>query len=226
MALEERSYSGRLFRPKPAIHTQEDGQLIIVATPWGAKSGGEKTIQSMQEFFLSSRDDQEVTSPFEKLTCLSATANNLRAAVMLTNDVIYQEENRNEYKTGLELFAMARTDREVAWVQIGQPQVFLDREGFPIIPMAGQSDLALDLSASESLLPPLPVHLLGVASTSNFGVYSFRPQPGDRLILLSRTLVPPKFFHLSRRERNTNDITRTLAAADPHSPFWLALLPL
>ena len=67
------------------------------------------------------------------MTCLSPQANNLRAAVMLANDVIYREENKNEYQSGAEVFVFSRNATEVSFVQIGQPHVFLHRKSKPLI---------------------------------------------------------------------------------------------
>lgn len=226
MRFVERSYSGRLFRPRPETHVERDGRLLIAATPWGPRSSAQRAIQTLTDYFLSWREDNEATSPFEVLSSLSPMANHLRVAVMFANDSIYQEENRSEYKAGVELAVIARSPDELAIIQIGHPQIFLDRPGFNLIPVAMNVDLSVDLSSGTELLPPLPQNMLGVTRTSNFSVISLRPQPHDRLVLISRSILPPELYQVSRSERDLEHISRVLSSADPHNPFWLAVYEL
>ena len=45
MTLEERSFSGKLFRPTPEVHIEEDGGFGVVATAWGNKQTAKKVIE-------------------------------------------------------------------------------------------------------------------------------------------------------------------------------------
>src|SRR5688572_5598562 len=126
-SFSERPYSGRSFRPRPEIHIDTATNLLIVATPWGPRASARSAIDRMLEYFTLASSDGGVTSPFEKLTCLSMAANNLRMATLLANEILYREDNRNEYKTGVELFCASCSDQELIWLQLGQPQVMLAR---------------------------------------------------------------------------------------------------
>lgn len=226
MELVSRSYSGNLFRPKPEVYCERDGVLCIVATPWGPRNSARKVVQTIQDFFLSAKSDQEVTSPFQRLTCISPLANNLRVAVMLANDVIYREDNRNELTSGVELFVCARSGSEVVWTHIGQPHVLLDRKNLPIITLSTSPDAAFDFSVGQNWLPPLPSALLGTDATSNFQIRSFRPQKEDRLLLASRSLLPQQLQLMPRDKRNLEALTLELSSSDAQMPFWLGQVTL
>jgi hypothetical protein len=221
MSFSERSYSGEIFRPRPEVIATEDGSLLVVATPWGPRNSARKMAQFIQDSFLSARDDHEATSPFARLTCLSPLANQLRLTVKLANDMLYNEENKNEYLSGCELTAIARTQNEIVFIQIGFPFVMLDRPTSGLTPMGYQSDLATELSMGQGMLPPLPSQLLGLDPTSDFSVHSLRPVRGDRFVLVSRSSIPAEIYALPFGRRGLDDITKTLAATDARTPFWL-----
>ena len=180
--MDERSFSGKTQRPTPEIHFAEDGSFGAIVTPWGSRSSVKRVTDMLTDFISSAKSDIETTSPFQMLTCISPIGNTLRAAVMLTNDVLYREENKNDYQSGVELLVFSRSVTEVSFVQIGAPNVFLSRKGLPLTPLSLNIDLALEWGRANKQLSPLPQELLGVHSTSNFRVVSFRPLPGDKLI--------------------------------------------
>lgn len=226
MTFSERSYSGKLFRPRPEIHNDENHRLLIVATPWGPRSSAKRAIKIIQDYFLSALEDKESTAPFARIACLSPLANNLRIAVKLANDAIYSSENKNEYLSGIELFVVAQNHSEVVWVQVGYPYVLLDRPQKSLIPFGSMQDLSVEFSTRAENLPPLPNKLLGVDAYSDFAVESFRPSQHDRFILISRSHVPNQFFKLSPGERQLDNLSHILSQDDPEMPFWLGLYDL
>ncbi len=223
MDIQDRSYSGRTFRPRPEIHVEENGQLLIVATPWGSRSGAKKVIECIRDFYLSARNDQEVTSPFQMLTCLSPAANNLRVAIMLANDMLYREDNKAEYVSGVELFVASRVDQEFVWAQVGHPQVFLKRSKQAPVVLGGSLDLSMNLSGPETMAP-LPQSLLGLTTTSNFSVQFFRPQQGDQILLLSRSRVAPQIFTLP--SFSLEKLSDSLVKDSPEMAFWMGLVQI
>jgi hypothetical protein len=226
MPIQERSYSGQLFRPTPEIYIQEDGSFGVIATPWGNRQGARKSIELLTDYILSARQDIEATSPFQKLTCLSPLANNLRAGVMLVNDSLYREDNKSEYVTGVELLVFARHHQEMAFAQVGYPQLLLARQGLPWIPLSVQMDLAVEFSMPDGPLAPLPPNLLGLHSTTNMNISSFNTQPGDRLIFLSHSVATIPLSNYSFEQTDLDSISSTLANQYPHLPFWLGLFDL
>lgn len=226
MGFEERSYSGKLLRPAPEVHIEDDGTFGIVATPWGARGTGRKAIDAIKDFVLSARQDNEATSPFQKLTCLSPMANNLRVAVMLANDMIYREDNKSEYTAGVELLAFSQANGELAFAQVGYPALYLARRNLPWIPLSVQVDLSTEMSEPPDVLPPLPQNLIGLHTTTNMNVSSFRTQPHDRLVLLSHSVASHPVFTNPFDQTTVEGVTETLSRRYPDLPFWLGVFHL
>lgn len=226
MELQERSYAGKIFRPRPEVHCDPQGNLCVIATPWGNRSVAKKVIQSILDFFMSARADEEVTSPFATITSLSPMANNLRISIMLANDTIRREENRAEYHGGVELFVGAKHEREFCFAQIGGPHLLLNRSGFDLQVIAGAPDCATYNSRKSELLAPLPSALLGISETSNFAVQTARLEENDQLVLLHRSLLPPRLLVLKEHQRNLKNMSSILANHSPDLPFWLGILSL
>jgi len=224
MKLQERSYNGKFTRPRPEIYIEEQASLVIIATPWGVRSGARRAIQTITDFYLSAMNDIEVTSPFQKLTCLSPTANSLRASIMLANDVVSQEENRNEYLSGLEIFVAARAGQEFSFIQLGFPQVFLDRQDADVITTGCLTDLSLDFGPKRNSYPPLPNSLLGIHSTTSPTIRTLRLLENDRLLLVSHSWIPSEFFKLTRAQRTLGGLSSSFSTNVPDEPFWVGIL--
>jgi hypothetical protein len=224
MIIQERSYSGPIFRPRPEIHWDKSGQLLIIATPWGPRSSAKKAIQVIQDYFVSAQEDEEATSPFARMTCLSPLANHLRIAVKLANDTIYNEDNKREFVSGIELFVMVRHNQEAVWTQIGYPYAFLDRSERPLIAFGTQIDLSTEFSVGDHTLAPLPHKILGIEKSSDFAVETFRPSREDRLILISRSGIPSSFFQIEKENRTLDHLSTVFSKDNPDLPFWLGVV--
>lgn len=224
MELEERSYSGQLFRPTPILHMEKDGSLIVVATPWGLRSGSKKAVENIVDLYLSSKSDGEATSALDIMSSLSQAANQLRSSVQLANRTLYQEENREEYQTGLEIFVGTLIGNEFSFVQVGQPQVFLLRESYPIAPLATNVDLSVSLSPPGKLLSPVPAAMMGLEPEVNLAVHSYGIQTGDRIALLSRSFATSRFLSMDCGDAHLDSMTSELVKQDQHMPFWLGLV--
>ncbi len=226
MQLDERSYAGQIFRPKPETYFEEDGSFGVVATPWGPRAAAKRTIEILKDYILSARQDMEATSPFQKLTCLSPLANTLRVGVMLANDSLYREENKNEHISGVELLVFSHQFGELAFAQVGHPNFFLARLGMPWIPLSVQFDLSTELSRPPEILPPLPQNMIGLHTTTNLNVSSFKTQAQDRLIFLSHSHVSHPMNTVTFERTSLDKISETLAQRHPNLPFWLGVLAL
>ncbi len=217
-----RPYSGKQFRPVPEIHSDE--KTLVVATPWGNRDSAKKAIDRILEYLILCNEDREATTPFQRLSCLSVGANNLRIAALLANESIFREDNHTEYRNGTELFAMSLSEGELVWVQIGQPQILLVRKMRQVVTLAGAMDLSFDMSDGEELLPSLPNQLLGLDSSLNLTINSFRPQDLDQLILLSHSQLPRDLYQLNSNEFELDKISQRLAKLSPQLAFWLGLI--
>jgi hypothetical protein len=224
LTFEERPYSGRTFRPRPEIYLDPQSNFLIVATPWGTRSAARKVIERMTDYIALAREDREATSPFQRLSCLSTAANNLRVAALLANEALFRDDNKQEYRTGVELFAGLLDEGEFSWLQSGNPQLLLSRKDRTLLPLGSQVDLSFDLSPGRELLPALPSQLVGLDSTLNLNINSFRARQGDRLVLLSHSHLPEVLFTVEGGHATLDQLSRNLANVHPDHAFWLGIL--
>ncbi len=225
MHLDDQSYVGKWFRPRPVVHMESDSKWVAVVTPWGAKSTAEKVIHTLKDYLSMAGSDSEVTSPFQKLTCLSETGNILRVALILANDAIYREDNRSEYTSGFELFLGIFSDRELTFASIGSNQILLQRSAGHLIPLHCNTDFVPSNPIAEQV-SPLPSQLLGLHSTSNYSVHSVRFTDSDHLILIQRSYMNKGIMGCQSATANISDMVRALSSEEPHIPFWIGRISL
>ncbi len=226
MAWLERSYGGKMIRPKPEVYIADDNGFGAIVTPWGPRHVANRVIEILRDHTMSARQDLEATSPFQKLSCLSASANSLRVALMLANDYLYRDDNKSEFVAGVEVLVFAKFHNELSIAQVGAPSLMLARQGMPLLPLCTQIDLSTEMSGPSRSLAPLPSNLLGLHSTTNLTVLSVRVQPDDHLIFLSHSFSTQLPRPLQDGAPSLNTITETLAKQSPELPFWLGVLTL
>jgi hypothetical protein len=226
MDILQRSYGGKMLRPTPEVEIHDDVSFGAIVTSWGPRQAATRTIEILRDFVLSARQDVEATSPFQKLSCLSPLANNLRVAIMLVNDTLYREDNKAEYISGVEVLVFACVQGELAFAQIGSPHLLLAREGLPLIPLSVQMDLSAEMSGPKRLLSPLPQNMIGLHTTSNMNISSFKVQPKDKLIFLSHSLIAQSLSKISYNNSDFDGISDSLAKQYPDLPFWLGMVDL
>lgn len=219
MSFQQRSYPGNnATLPKPEVFFDAQEKLLIIATPWGSSAGAKKMVATISEYYLATKSDKEATSPFRRLDYLSPTANNLRIATLVANELLYREENRNEYRSAVELFVGSIHERELAWVQVGYPSILLQRSGQSLLPISVQMGLSNEVQHSGEPLPPLPSSLIGISPEPNLSIQSICPKPGDSLVLISRSWIPREIFKSSIK--TFDDLSKSLSR-DGSEPFWL-----
>lgn len=221
MDFQQRQFIGsKSSLPKPEVFFDAQEKLLIVATPWGNPSGAKKIVTTIADYYLATKTDKEATSPFRRLDYLSTAANNLRIATLVGNEMLYREENRNEYRSAAELFVGTYSENELVWIQLGAPSVCLHRKGEVLLPLRVQLDLASELESSLLALPPLPSQLIGISPEPNISVQSFCPRETDSLVLVSRSWLPGKIFGLEPNIEIFSQLSKTLAEHSDE-PFWL-----
>ncbi len=226
MAFKHRSYAGKVFRPPPEIHFDEQARLLIVATPWGNPESAKRSIQVAKDYINASQSDLEVTTPFEMLSCLSSLANHLRIAALLANELLYREDNQDEYQAGVEFLILAAHQSELAFALLGSPSIYLKRNNQYLIPLATEFDHSADLRNNVAALSPLPRQMLGLDTSCNLTVNSLRPQKDDQIILISKSHMPNEIFQLASGTQDLIQMSQILSKSDVESPFWLATLDL
>lgn len=226
LVFNSRPYAGADSRPTPEVLIDNSVNTLIVAIPWGSRDAAKKVIDRMSEYLAFASQDREATSPLPKLSCLSTAANNLRTAAMLANDMLYREENSDEYRAGVEIFAATLSHNELSWVQVGGPHVLLGRGNQSLLPLGSSVDLALDLEENEVKLPALPAQLLGLDTHVNLTINSLRARPKDSILLLSHSRAPDSFFSLKNENLDPEKIVRSLSKNDANTAFWLGILSI
>ena len=288
MKIQERSFAGKTFRPKPAHYISSNKKLIAVITPWGQEAiNSQAVFENLETQYNLFAGDKESTHPFPKKLSLTPIENDMRTAVIQTNEKIFNDINQDEYSMGFELFFAVLIENILTVIQIGQPLILIDNPhqalqpigqtiaptletpaktsleiptNTPLETSANPANLTTETSANPANPPPtetsanpanppptetsanpanpatknlqkknkssapLPYQLLGIHEDISFHPFFFRLDPLDRLIFLSRSTIPAKWFTLSREERTLNNLSKHSAEENPHTPFWLALL--
>ncbi|MFP5518549.1 MAG: hypothetical protein ACLGGX_01495 [Bdellovibrionia bacterium] len=216
MKIESRSYSSKVFRPRPVTNVSSDENTLVIASSWGDQAIAERTIEEVIKFIEAASSDVEVTTPFELYPQLSKDCNDLNVAIQIANEQIFRTENKSEYSVALELIAFRRTGSLLSYAQVGMPNIFLQREGYPLQPLSCSVDLRS---------PPLPKELLGINQTVSPRLGSLHIKENDSLYLLSSSVLAPEFFtHVG--SSGIQELTNVMARVFPENPFWIGRVDL
>lgn len=224
MKLQERSYSTKILRPKPLIHTEDDGSLIVIATSWGQPEHAQRAVDEVVKYVSAAKADVEVTSPFEFLTCLTDEVNYVRTSLLIANDILYRGENRTQYFSGVEMLALFKRGPQVAFAHVGCPSLFLQRNGQHMQPLSVGLDLSSEMQDNMNPLPPLPAQLLGLDPTCNIQCGHTYVREGDQLVLLAGNSVATSLWGRESYQQDLGAITNSMIQESPESPFWLGLI--
>ena len=223
MNVAEKIYPGNVPRPTPLVINDQEAGLLLIATPWGGRAQVEKAMKMLFDYYVLSKTDNEATSPLPRLPGLTPAANSLRIGTLLANENIYEQCNKNEFSQASELLAISKVDRELIWIQAGQPHLFLFRNG-NLLPLSISVDLSVDFNSTI----PLPGKLLGIDRQVEIETKSINVQPGDRIIVLSRTSVPLSLLTLDLGQTKEDELCSALfnvvVRTDPAQPFWIAVI--
>jgi hypothetical protein len=224
MQLQERSYGGQLFRPRPEIHISDNNSLVIIATPWGPAEAAKDFIELVTASLRNADSDPDQTVVFLKVDTLSTQENNLRMAIMSAHEDIRDKYNDDVASAGLEVFCLIKNEKKVTWFQMGAPATSLIREN-KHIPIHHPLDLSFDFSRTK-VLPPLPKDLIGLQNHIHLELGTFRWRHNDKLLLISRSYVPYELFKHEPQELNLDSVTKILSEDNQDHPFWLGILEL
>jgi hypothetical protein len=228
MNIQERSFSGKTFRPIPKSYLSGNKKLITVITPWGQEAmSTQEVFESIETQYSLLSEDIESTHPFPKKISLTPTENNMGTSVTLTNEKIFNKINTAEYSMGFELFFATIVNNILTFIQIGQPLILIDRPHQHLCSIGQIIDPSLNILKNKNTInTPLPHQLLGIHEDISFHPLFFHFQPEDRLILLNRNTIPTPWFTLKREERTLDNLSQQAAKDNPTAPFWLAILEL
>lgn len=220
MKWSERSYNTKHLRPRPLIHQDESQKFMLIMTPWGSQEECQKVMDFSVQHLLTVRQDHEHTSAFQKILSLSSEANELRQVALLANDFLYQNINGDSHELVIEFLFLAFNKRQVSWVQLGCPHLFLKKKDQFTQPISCYPETKSTLQNF-----PLPSHYLGSDSTVAPRCGDLYLEKNDELILLSASQIPIGIWKNSHKKELdvwTDELTHETAS----QPFWLGRLKL
>jgi hypothetical protein len=224
MEFTERSYGGKLFRPRPEVFVSDDKKLFIVATPWGQRRIAEVFINRVTSELQDFSVDPDHTIFSVPSDTLSEKENRLRLVLLALHEDLREEFNSETLNSGLEILCLLREGKKISWFKIGAPFFAIIR-GSHLLPLHHPVDLSFDHSTTETL-PPLPKQLYGLSQHSSLEHGNWLHTKGDRLLLVARSYVPLQTLQIPPDEMNLESITLSLANENQEHPFWLGLLTL
>lgn len=223
MRLQERSYSTKIMRPKPLIHSEEDGSLIVITTSWGQPEHAEIAQEEIVKYVNAAKSDVEVTSPFEFMTSLTDEVNYLRISLLIANDLLYRGENKSGYYAGVEALALFRRDSQLAWAHVGFPSILLKKQNRTLQPLSVGADLSDELSLGGADLAPLPAQMIGLDPTCHIQCGHTKLSQGDQVLLLSSNRISSSLWS-NEAHIDLNLVTTSMIQESPESPFWLGII--
>lgn len=226
MKIQERSYNSKMLRPKPILHVEADGSIVIVATSWGQPEHAQKAVEEIAKYLGAAKADVEVTSPFEFLTCLPDEVNYVRTAILIANEDLYRGENRGEYHSGVEVLVLYKVGAQIAWAQVGAPALLLKRPYIPLQPLSAPVDLATELAMDGEQLSPLPSQLLGLDPTCDIKVGHFHSNREDQIVLLAGSRLASSLWVPGLEHADLASVTQHLVQENPDLPFWLGIVTM
>jgi hypothetical protein len=218
MRLEERSYSGKTFRPKPLLVSAEGGSALFVLSSWGHRDDAQQVAEIFSEQ-AQIGDTQDLTTPFGYIESLGPMANRLRTAAHLANDLLFRSSNQAEYVSGLEVLALAYKDNILSWMQVGGPHLLLIQDGVTQ-PLASQFDWSWQLNQSA----PLPCQCLGLQRSLHIHCGSAVLLPGAEIFMIARGAVPSAVY--AGAKTDLPSMSKILVEDNSEAPFWLGHIKL
>lgn len=226
--LEQYSYrTEKSWRPQPVILEEEALQFLGISFTWGEIDLAQKAFENIRIFVEASLNQSEVTNPFGFNEGLSSLENALYSGSALANDVIYRLINNFTFTSGLEGVWMIKKGRELALLQIGQPQVYLVRSN-SLTPLLSVADIITSKPTNGQFLPN---KLLGIHAQCYVNIQSICIEPGDELLLLAHSLAPASIHQsVSSPARSSPDkdkmLFQKITNEFPHCPFWMSRLQI
>lgn len=224
MKIQERSYSSKIMRPKPHLHIEGDGSLIVIATSWGQADHARIAAEEVSKYVNAAKADMEVTSHFEFMTCLSDETNYVRTGVLVANEALYRGQNRRSFASGVEILALLHKGSQLAWAHVGAPSLLIQRKNQSLQGLSMAQDLSQEFPTREEALPCLPAQFLGLDPTCDVHCGHTSLQEGDQLVLLASSLVAPSLWTSGGQSLDLTTITNRMIQEAPTSPFWLGLI--
>lgn len=219
----QRSYSGRFFRPQPELCSLPESQTHLCVTSWGHPDAGKKVADDVKNFLTMSHGDHEVTVPYPKKSMMSSHGNLLRMGIILASEKVQKSFNESEDSAGFEMLAVSLMNNQLVYVSCGQPNLLFCRPSQGLFQLTVNHDLNFQ-NAQMDFQSPLPSQLLGIGQHPPLAFGNQRIEPGDFCIIISRSCLPPRLFATEPKQLDLTTVSDILASDNPDIPFWLSFL--
>lgn len=235
MNYQERSYGGKLFRPRPEIHTSENSSLFIIATPWGDPQVATDFISTVTTQFRTSTDDIDQKLATIHIEGLNFNETLLRKSIFKAHDEILEKYNDQVLTAAVEAICFLKSGPNLTWFKVGAPFFCLVRDK-NVLPFNHPVDFSFDYSCNTNTdaspshengftahpLAPLPKALIGTQEQVQLESGSLRLAEGDQFLFVSRSYIPVSFFQSVTKSLSLDNATLALAKDQEELPFWIA----
>lgn len=237
MNFQERSYGGKLFRPRPEFHMAENSTLLIIATPWGNPQAATDFIETVSTQLRASNESNDQNVISMQIEGLNVSETLLRKAIFKAHDNVLEKFNDQVLSAGVEFICFLKNGPNITWFKVGAPFFCIIRDK-TIMPLNHPVDYCFDYLIPEQLpgiaiprkdpLPeppfaPLPKHMLGTHEQLHVESGTLRVSKGDRFLFISRSYVPGSLMAMDASKITLDSATLTLAKDNEDMPFWIAL---
>lgn len=208
MYIQERSYAGKYFRPRPEVVHLNDENALMILTIWGDAQSGNDVSQQVRDFFSSAYVSNEMHG--EAL---------LQSVVKFANELIYTTLNSNEYSVVVEGVWLLRDANMLYWASVGGPHILL-KQSDVLHPI----NYEVDWTLQKKDLSPLPSKGLGIDAQISVRTGFAEISDAASVLLVSRSELPSHLYSLQSWE--LIKISERLSEHAVDMPFWVALVDL
>ncbi len=216
MQIQERSYSGKSFRPKPQFLALESSGLFVISTAWGPPEIAQRNNQLLLDF-LQQGFDEEATRVGVPKDSISESVFQLKSAMTAANDQLLKVENKNSYQVIIESSAFFLKGNTLSWAQVGGPHILASNPR-GLQPIAYELDWAWQKHQGS----PLVTYGLGLEKNCQINSGSLQIDKDTFVTLLERSYIPSSFF--TAMQSDMTPMTQCLVADASEVPFWLGVM--
>ncbi len=219
MKMNERSFSGRFFRPRPIVEAFDNSKSLLIAVPWGAKEPAENVLQSTRESIVavSGQHDPEMTVAIGQSAVVESVQQRMCRAVRLANEKNYLQYNAADYSSAAEFLGLVVEDKTLSWAQVGAIHLLIyNQKGLQ--PLCYSPDWAWQIQQDA----PLLCQGIGLDSTCQIQTGSYRLLGNETVICIARSYIPQQLF--AAGSPDLEELTRILAEESEQTPFWITTI--
>lgn len=215
MRIQQRSYGGKYFLPKPHVEYDPGLDILLVSTAWGDGSAAKFATDAIKEKAGQISENTEVTRIAKHIQPVADEKGVLSKNFEQLNTQILKKYNDLEYTASVELLTLEKKGNLCSWHSVGSPSLLIFN-GKSLVPIANQ------IAVATNPLQKAPLANLGLGVFPHFYLSSgsFRVSQGITAVLISRDSLPENLFN--PMFNSLDEWAGLLAQADAEKPFWIA----